>query len=226
MLLWVIISYYINTLRNIFYTIIERFIIRDCLVSIMGGVIDLNQKNAHMQVDDVRISSFCHYGRCLQCGTCTASCPASVIYGDFKPRELMHKIEMGFGDSLADGAMIWRCGQCFSCKARCPRECSAAIAVLALREEALRTGKAPGNIMQLAAIIKNNLYTKGETMLPSTFNISLEAFGPNTARRCADNPARRKRLGYGDDDARATPVPEDALEEIRMLLKAVGFTEE
>ncbi len=212
-------------MTNILYVCIASFIICSYYLSTMGDIAYLRIKNAHMAIDDLRISNLSGYGRCLQCGTCTASCPASAIYGDFKPRELIHMIDMGLWDRIMDSNMIWRCGQCFSCKARCPRGCSVAITVLALREEALRIGEAPDNIVQLAAKIKDNLYTKGETLLPSTLNLPLDAFGPGTARRCADNPARRIRLGYGANDSRAVPVPPDALDEIRSLLKAVGFTE-
>lgn len=192
----------------------------------MSGIIGSNQNTYTIPaIHDVRISHESHYSRCQQCGACTASCPASSVYRDFRPRELMQRLSIGLLTGLEAGTMAWRCGQCYSCKARCPRGCNAAIAFLALREEALREGTAPEAIVRLAARIKSNLYSKGETMLPSTFSISPEALGPETARRCADNPSRRRRLGYADDEARATPMPEGALREVRALLAAVGYRE-
>lgn len=173
---------------------------------------------------DPRLSG-CGYERCLQCGRCTASCPAAYAYGDYSPRMVMNRLSMGDAGSL--GESIWKCGQCYSCKSRCPRNNSAAAAVLALREEALRRGLVPESIRRVAIALRRNLYERGETFLPGTLTKdALAAFGPRTAMRCSGNLERRVRLGYERDDARACRIPDGSMAEIRHILEATGCREE
>ncbi len=164
---------------------------------------------------DIRLDSTCGYEKCMQCGRCTASCPAAFTYDDYRPRDIMRGLQLGNRDALID--LLWRCGQCYSCAARCPRNNSVGAGLLALREAAIASGRAPASIKNIAALIRKNLYGRGETFLPGDFTF-LEEFGPRTVRRCRNNRARRVRLGFDRDDARAQPIPEHAMGEIRALL--------
>jgi heterodisulfide reductase subunit C len=166
-------------------------------------------------VSDVRLDRSCGFEKCMQCGRCTASCPAAFIYDDYRPRDVMRKLQLGQKDTLTH--LLWRCGQCYSCASRCPRNNSVASGILALRESAISTGRAPENIKGVAAMLRKNLYERGETFQPYMFDFLAE-FGPRTTERCSDNLARRVRLGFDRDDARALPIPADAMDEIRALL--------
>jgi len=166
-------------------------------------------------VRDVRLDTACGYEKCMQCGRCTASCPAAFKYDDYRPRDVMRKLQLGDRDALT--RLLWRCGQCYSCAARCPRNNSVGAGILALREAAITAGKEPIEIRDAAALLRKNLYERGETFLPSTFTF-LEEFGPRTVSRCKDNGARRVRLGFDADDARTEPIPEKSMREIRALM--------
>lgn len=172
---------------------------------------------------DPRISG-CGYEKCMQCGRCTASCPAAYAFGDYLPRTVMSRLALGITDSLADD--VWRCGQCYSCKARCPRNNCVGEAVLALREKFVAEGRVPESIKNAARMLLKNLHSRGETFLPQTMTETLlREFGPGTYSRCKDNPEKRARLGYEKDDARACRIPDDAMKEIRHILKATGCGE-
>lgn len=166
-------------------------------------------------VEDVRLDKLCGYEKCVQCGRCTASCPAAFTYDDYRPRDVMRRLQLEDKGALTH--LLWRCGQCYSCAARCPRNNSVGAGILALRESAIAAGLAPKKITSAAAIIRKNLYKHGETFLPSTFDF-LDEFGPGTTRRCRDNGKKRVRLGFDRHDARAQPIPEDAMGEIRALM--------
>lgn len=172
-------------------------------------------KDPELAVKDIRLDHACGFEKCMQCGRCTASCPAAFKYDDYRPRDIMRQLQLGNRDAIT--GLLWRCGQCYSCAARCPRNNSVGTGILALREAAIASGRAPPGIRKVAAIIRKNLYERGETFLPSTFTF-LEEFGPRTINRCKDNRARRMRLGYDPDDARTEPVPDGAMQEIRALL--------
>ena len=164
------------------------------------------------------------FKKCIQCGRCTASCPAAYLYADYKPRDLMRRFMLGDVYTEDLNELIWKCGQCYSCRARCPRNCKAGLGVLALQTRSVLEGNAPPEIIDISEKIKNNLYFKGETFLPSTLDINLlNEFGEQTYNRCFDNNVKRERLGFKHDDARSVPIPEDALIEIREILRATGF---
>lgn len=166
-------------------------------------------------VNDVRLDEDCGFERCMQCGRCTASCPAAFLYADYRPRDVMRKLQLGLRGDLTE--VLWRCGQCYSCAARCPRNNSVGAGILGLREAAIAARLEPQKIRGIAALLRKNLYERGETFLPRMFDF-LDEFGPRTTRRCGDNMKKRVRLGFDRDDARVRPIPEDSLREIRALI--------
>lgn len=57
---------------------------------------------------------------CIQCGKCSASCPA-VSYMDILPHQVVRMLQLGQVDKLINSQTIWNCAACFTCAARCPR---------------------------------------------------------------------------------------------------------
>lgn len=60
---------------------------------------------------------------CMNCGVCTAICPAAEFY-DYDPRRICDTVQRGDEEeleALLKSDTIWYCGQCMSCKPRCPR---------------------------------------------------------------------------------------------------------
>jgi heterodisulfide reductase subunit C len=60
---------------------------------------------------------------CMNCGICTAICPAAEFF-DYDPRVLLNIIQTRNEEqieNLLKSDTIWNCGQCMSCKMRCPR---------------------------------------------------------------------------------------------------------
>ena len=60
---------------------------------------------------------------CMNCGMCTAVCPAAEFY-DYDPRRICDIVQRGNEEeleALLKSDTIWFCGQCMSCKPRCPR---------------------------------------------------------------------------------------------------------
>jgi heterodisulfide reductase subunit C len=79
---------------------------------------------------------------CLNCGTCTAICPAAEFY-NYDPRIIAETVQTRDNDKiyeLLSGDTIWYCGECMSCKTRCPRNNAPGLLIMALRALSLRTG--------------------------------------------------------------------------------------
>jgi len=57
--------------------------------------------------------------QCLQCGTCSASCPSSEAM-EFGPREIIASLRAGMLDRVLNAKTVWLCVSCYSCAVRCP----------------------------------------------------------------------------------------------------------
>jgi heterodisulfide reductase subunit C len=59
---------------------------------------------------------------CLQCGTCSATCPvASGGFMDNSPRRIIALIRSGFKEQVLKANTYWYCASCYQCTVRCPR---------------------------------------------------------------------------------------------------------
>ncbi len=89
---------------------------------------------------DPRFGEACR--SCLNCGVCTALCPAAGYY-EYDPRIIMNLVSEGDAQTLTDllsSDMIWFCGQCMSCKPRCPRGNIPGALISVLRAVSIRNG--------------------------------------------------------------------------------------
>ncbi|MPM59698.1 hypothetical protein SDC9_106544 [bioreactor metagenome] len=76
--------------------------------------------------------------RCMQCGACTASCPAAR-FTDYSPRQIVKKV-LENDRSVLESEMICSCFYCYSCNVRCPRNNSPVTIVQVLRQMAINEG--------------------------------------------------------------------------------------
>jgi len=56
---------------------------------------------------------------CLQCGTCSSSCPA-VEFMDHTPRELIGLVRADCKEDVVASNTYWTCASCYQCTVRCP----------------------------------------------------------------------------------------------------------
>ncbi|MBW1802192.1 MAG: 4Fe-4S dicluster domain-containing protein [Deltaproteobacteria bacterium] len=57
---------------------------------------------------------------CIQCGTCTGSCPNAFAM-DLTPRKLWRMVLMGKKDEIFHSKTFMLCSACYYCTLRCPR---------------------------------------------------------------------------------------------------------
>lgn len=73
---------------------------------------------------------------CLQCGTCSGSCPLSYLM-DITPRELIALFRAGDIDSILKSRTIWVCASCYSCQSRCPTSIKVTDIIYSLKRMAM-----------------------------------------------------------------------------------------
>ena len=79
---------------------------------------------------------------CINCGTCTAVCPAAEFY-DYDPRRIVDDVQQhdeAMLEKILKSNQIWYCGECMSCVTRCPRNNAPGMLIQALRTLSQRTG--------------------------------------------------------------------------------------
>jgi len=86
---------------------------------------------------------------CIQCGTCSASCPAGELM-DYAPRQLWELMRLGLRDQVMNSRTFWLCTQCYACQVRCPRGIHIGETMRKLREWAVVQGyEVPSALLQL-----------------------------------------------------------------------------
>ena len=75
--------------------------------------------------------------RCIQCGTCTASCPASHAM-DLSPRQMWRMVQLGLEEEVLRSKAMWLCSLCYQCQVRCPRGIPLTDTITRLKEMALK----------------------------------------------------------------------------------------
>ena len=80
-------------------------------------------------------------GACMQCGTCTASCPNWHAM-DITPRAMWRMIQFGMLDEILASRTFWMCSACYMCTLRCPRGLKLTSAMAALKRLARVDGNA------------------------------------------------------------------------------------
>ncbi len=73
--------------------------------------------------------------RCIQCGTCSASCPLTD-HMDYAPRKLFALIRDGHMEEVLRSNTPWYCVSCYRCVVRCPQQIPVTDLMYALKEMA------------------------------------------------------------------------------------------
>ncbi|WP_297904835.1 4Fe-4S dicluster domain-containing protein [Metallibacterium sp.] len=136
------------------------------------------------------------YG-CLNCGICTATCPAAHYY-DFSPREIVQLLLTENLEGIYDAMQekIWACAQCYTCAARCPFHNSPGGLIMLMRETAIKHGmQSAKDVLKPFTRVLMKLITTGNQLAPNM--ITADAFadwGPGIAKIKAPLDILRKAI--------------------------------
>jgi heterodisulfide reductase subunit C len=101
--------------------------------------------------------------KCIQCGTCTGSCPVSYAM-DIPPRQLISLFRAGEMEEIMKSRTIWICASCYACTTRCPSGIKITDIIYALKRTAMdkkyKSMVAP-QVQTLASLFVQNLMSYG-----------------------------------------------------------------
>jgi len=79
---------------------------------------------------------------CIQCGTCSASCPFGRIT-PLRIRTLIRRAQLGFREKVLSNKDLWLCTTCYTCAYRCPRDANPMEILIGLRSLMVEEGLIP-----------------------------------------------------------------------------------
>jgi len=170
---------------------------------------------------------------CMNCGVCTAICPAAEFY-NYDPRKIVDTVQTKNDDDIKDllkSETIWYCGECMSCKTRCPRGNAPGLIIMALRSLSQDLGffvESEKGRQQL--VLKR---TVGQWILDHGYCLYLEGVGTDLHPEqgpvwdwIQDNWSDLfKKMGAnykGDGPGILRKIPEDAMDELRKIFEVTG----
>jgi heterodisulfide reductase subunit C1 len=170
---------------------------------------------------------------CMNCGVCTAICPAAEFY-NYDPRQIVDTVQEGDDDEiekLLKSEEIWYCGECMSCKTRCPRGNAPGLVIMALRGLSQDLGffvESEKGRQQLA--VKR---TVGESILNTGYCVYLDNIlpelhpeqGPTWEWVYENRTDLFKQLGAnfkGNGPGILRKIPDETLAELRKIFEVTG----
>jgi heterodisulfide reductase subunit C len=82
---------------------------------------------------------------CIQCGTCTASCPSAARW-EYTPSEIIAMVRAGMREEVLSSSSMWHCLSCYFCTVRCPRGVKPTDLFHALESVAIQNGYQVKNV--------------------------------------------------------------------------------
>jgi heterodisulfide reductase subunit C1 len=170
---------------------------------------------------------------CINCGTCTAICPAAEFYA-YDPRVIATVVQTQDDEKIREllsTDAIWYCGECMSCKTRCPRGNAPGMLIIALRSLSQEMGyftESEKGRQQLAVkrIIGDQILSSGYCVRPDIVDPAMHPEqGPVWEWEHQNLAPVLDRLGanYNGDGAGALRKVSDAdLEELKRIFEVTG----
>ena len=82
---------------------------------------------------------------CIQCGTCSASCPIGTRTA-LRTRQILRRVQLGFRDEVLSNNGLWLCTTCSTCTQRCPRDVNPMEVLISVRSLLVEGGQVPTTI--------------------------------------------------------------------------------
>lgn len=170
---------------------------------------------------------------CINCGTCTAICPAAEFYR-YNPKNIVNIVQGKDEDQIRElltGDEIWYCGECMSCVTRCPRKNAPGLIIMALRYLSLKTGlfiESEKGRQQYAVSksMVNNILDYGYCVYPRGFTMDLHPeYGYVGEWICDNLDDIHQRLGSSldrDGPGVLRKIPQESLDELKSIFEVTG----
>lgn len=172
---------------------------------------------------------------CINCGTCTAVCPAAEFYR-YNPKNIVNIVQSRDDDRILEllkSDMIWYCGECMSCVTRCPRTNAPGMVIIALRSLSVELGyfvesEKGRQQYALAKVLCGNILNYGYCVHPETFKYASHPEYGTVGKWIEDHLEDvydRVGANYkGDGPGPLRRIAQESLDDLKRIFDVTGAT--
>ncbi len=172
---------------------------------------------------------------CINCGTCTAICPAAEFY-KYDPRKIVDTVQSQNDEEiekLLKSETIWYCGECMSCMTRCPRKNAPGMVIMALRSLSIEMGyfvESEKGRQQYAInkVMCSNILKYGYCVYPRTFTSKMHPEAGKIweweEKNFDDVYGRLGANLDGEGCGALRKIPQEDLDELKRIFDITGAT--
>lgn len=173
---------------------------------------------------------------CINCGTCTAVCPAAEFY-KYNPKNIVNTVQSRDDEEiikLLKSETIWYCGECMSCVTRCPRTNAPGLVIMALRSLSVELGyfiESEKGRQQyvLSKVLCGNILDYGYCVYPKSFKYQDHPEFGTVGKWILDNKEEvygRVGANYDKPGAGALRrIDDDSLKDLANIFDVTGASE-
>lgn len=155
---------------------------------------------------------------CIQCGTCTASCP-NADKMDHTPSELIAMARAGMKEEVLSSNAMWYCLSCYLCTVRCPRGIKQTDLMHALECLSVREGLSHGRTLTPAMYRSFNDFVYSLGSLPEVGFMTWYYMLTNPLRAIKMLPVALKLLKHGRLKIKARRLTPEGNKQLRAILE-------
>ena len=154
---------------------------------------------------------------CIQCGTCTASCP-NADRMEHTPSQLIAMARAGMKEEVLSSNAMWHCLSCYLCTVRCPRGIKVTDLMHAFEGQAVREGLSHGRTLTPAMYRSFSDFVYSLGSLPEFGFMSWFYLLTNPLRAFRMIPVALSLLKRGRLSIRARRLTPQGTEQLRAIL--------
>jgi len=154
---------------------------------------------------------------CMQCGTCTASCP-NADKMEYTPAQLIAMVRAGLRDEVLSSNTMWYCLSCYLCTARCPKGIKPTNIMHALEYLAARDGLSSRRTLTPAMYRAFNEFVYSLGNLPEAGFMGRFYMKTNPLRAMKMMPVGIGMLRHGRLSIRARRLSPEGAKQLKAIL--------
>jgi len=154
---------------------------------------------------------------CIQCGTCTASCP-NADRMEHTPSQLIAMARAGMRKEVLASKAMWYCLSCYLCTVRCPRGIKQTELMHALEYLSIKEGVSPGETLTPTMYRLFNHYACSLGSLPELWFMTRFYLQTNPLRAWRIVPVALNMLRRGRLSLRRRRLTTEGTGQLRAIL--------
>ena len=154
---------------------------------------------------------------CIQCGTCTASCP-NADKMEHTPAQLIAMARAGMRKEVLSSNAMWYCLSCYLCTVRCPRGIKQTDYMHALESLAIKEGLSNKRTLTPAMYKNFNYFVRSTGSLPELWFMSRFYLLTNPLRAFRMIPVALSLLKHGRLSIRARRLTPEGTAQLKAIL--------